>query len=413
MSNIAKDLQPLVVPIDNLTPLDENPRRGDVDAVARSYKQFGQRKPIVARRKSNKNGKPTGMVIAGNHQLLAAKSLGWTEIAVVFVDDDAKTAKAFALADNRTHDLGDYDNVMLASLLEELKLDDNLFAATGYTPTDLKDILTLNAKKAKLAGNTDPDDIPTPDDVPAKAKTGDIYELGNHRLIVGDSTKAETYTALMAGQTAHMCFTDPPYNVDYGNNMKDKMRGKDRRIMNDNLGTGFGQFLTDACTNILAHTTGACYIAMSSSELHTLQSAWLAAGGKWSTFIIWAKNTFTLGRSDYQRQYEPILYGWSAKGTHYWCGDRSQSDVWNYDKPSRSDLHPTMKPVELVVRAIENSSKIDEIVLDPFGGSGTTMIAAEQTGRHARLIELDPRFADVIIARWEGFTGRTATKVTS
>lgn len=409
MNNIAQDLQVLAVPVENLTPLDENPRRGDVEAVAKSYNRFGQRKPIVARRtKATKNGKPTGMVIAGNHQLLAAKSLGWTEIAVVFTDDDAKTAKAFALADNRTHDLGDYDNVMLADILEDLKTDLDLFDATGYSPKSLKEILTDNAKKAKYAGQTDPDEVPEAPETPV-SKTGDIYTLGNHRLIVGDSTKAETYDRLMAGVKADMCFTDPPYNVDYGNNLKDKMRGKDRRIMNDNLGTGFGQFLTDACTNILNHTKGACYIAMSSSELHTLQSAWLAAGGKWSTFIIWAKNTFTLGRSDYQRQYEPILYGWSAKGTHYWCGDRSQSDVWEYDKPSRSDLHPTMKPVDLVERAIHNSSQAGEIVLDPFGGSGTTIIAAERTDRHARVIELDPRFADVIVARWESHTGKKAT----
>jgi DNA modification methylase len=410
MHNVAKDLQSLLVPVDNLTALDKNARRGDVEAVAKSYKTFGQRKPIVARRaKPTKNGKPTGMVIAGNHQLLAAKSLGWTEIAVVFTDDDAKTARAFAIADNRTHDLGDYDNVLLAELLEEVKIDDDLFAATGYTAKDLKALLSDNAKRQKMLGGTDPDEIPETPETP-KSKTGDLYILGDHRLIVGDSTNADTYTRLMDGVKADMCFTDPPYNVDYGNNLKDKMRGKDRRIMNDNLGTGFGQFLTDACTNILANTKGACYIAMSSSELHTLQSAWLAAGGKWSTFIIWAKNTFTLGRSDYQRQYEPILYGWSAKGTHYWCGDRSQADVWYYDKPSRSDLHPTMKPVELVERAIHNSSQIGEIVLDPFGGSGTTLIASERTGRHARLIELDPRFADVIIKRWEDHTGRKATK---
>lgn len=408
---IAKDLEPLAVPIDNITPLDRNPRKGDVNAVANSYKQFGQRKPIVVRRtKGTKNGKPLGVVIAGNHQLLAARQLGWTEIAAVFVDDDDKTAQAFALADNRTHDLGTYDNVMLADILEELRLDEDLFTATGYTAISLKDILTDNAKRAKYAGKTDPDDVPETPETPT-SKTGDIYLCGNHKLIVGDSTKPETYAALLAGEKAQMCFTDPPYNVDYGNNLKDKMRGKDRRIMNDNLGTGFGEFLTDACTNILANTEGACYIAMSSSELHTLQSAWLAAGGKWSTFIIWAKNTFTLGRSDYQRQYEPILYGWSAKGTHYWCGDRSQSDVWEYDKPSRSDLHPTMKPVDLVERAINNSSRAGDIVLDPFGGSGTTMIAAERTGRAARLIELDPRFADVIVKRWEAHTALKAKKL--
>jgi DNA modification methylase len=150
---------------------------------------------------------------------------------------------------------------------------------------------------------------------------------------------------------------------------------------------------------------------MSSSELHTLQKAWIAVGGHWSTFIIWAKNTFTLGRSDYHRQYEPILYGWNKKTGHKWHGDRSQGDVWFVDKPRKSDLHPTMKPVELVEKAIHNSSQIGELVLDPFGGSGTTLIACERTGRHARMIELDPRFADVIIKRWEDHTGLTAEKV--
>jgi DNA modification methylase len=406
--NIAKDLQSLTVPIENLTALDKNARRGDVEAVAKSYQQFGQRKPIVAKRnKSVKGGKPTGMVIAGNHQLLAAKQLGWTEIAVVFTDDDDKTARAFALADNRTHDLGNYDNVLLAELLEELKIDDDLFGASGYTPKDLKTLLSDNAKKDKFAGQTDPDEIPEP---PAKPKTkaGDIYQLGNHRLFVGDSCDPASYEKLLEGGKAKMCFTDPPYNVNY-KSANDNVTKK--QIMNDNLGDDFYAFLHDACENIVNFTEGGCYLAMSSSELHTLQRAWLAVGGHWSTFIIWAKNTFTLGRSDYHRQYEPILYGWNKKTGHKWHGDRSQGDVWFVDKPRKSDLHPTMKPVELVEKAIHNSSEVGELVLDPFGGSGTTLIACERTGRHARMIELDPRFADVIIKRWEDHTGKTAEKV--
>ena len=147
---------------------------------------------------------------------------------------------------------------------------------------------------------------------------------------------------------------------------------------------------------------------MSSSELDVLQSAFRAAGGKWSTFIIWAKNTFTLGRADYQRQYEPILYGWPEGATRHWCGDRDQGDVWNIKKPQKNDLHPTMKPVELVERAIRNSSRPGNVVLDPFSGSGTTLIAAEKSGRIARLIELDPKYVDVIVRRWEDFTGKQA-----
>jgi len=237
-----------------------------------------------------------------------------------------------------------------------------------------------------------------------------LWILGNHRLLCGDSTVLSDVERLMGGQLADMAFTDPPYNVDYGNSAKDKMRGKDRRIMNDDLGEGFFQFLYDACLNLLVVTKGACYVCMSSSELHTLQKAWIKAGGKWSTFIIWSKNTFTLGRADYQRQYEPILYGWKQGSDHFWCGDRDQSDIWNYNKPRVNDLHPTMKPVELVERAIKNSSKSRDIVLDLFGGSGTTLIASEKTGRQARLIELDPKFVDVIIKRWEDYTGQQAVR---
>ena len=170
----------------------------------------------------------------------------------------------------------------------------------------------------------------------------------------------------------------------------------------------FYQFLYDACVNLLMVTKGACYLSMSSSELDTLQRAFKAAGGKWSTFIIWAKNTFTLGRADYQRQYEPILYGWKDGSQHYWCGARDQGDVWFVDKPRVNDLHPTMKPVELVERAITNSSKSRDIVLDLFGGSGTTLIAAERTGRSARLMELDPKYVDVIVQRWQDYTGNKA-----
>lgn len=186
------------------------------------------------------------------------------------------------------------------------------------------------------------------------------------------------------------------------------MRGKNRPILNDALGEEFGALLYDACVNILTLTKGAVYVCMSSSELDRLQKAFREAGGKWSTFVVWAKNTFTLGRSDYQRQYEPILYGWKDGVDHYWCGARDQGDVWFFDKPHKNDLHPTMKPVALVERAIRNSSKSHDIVLDPFGGSGTTLIAAEHAGRRARLIELDPKYVDVIVQRWQRQTDQAA-----
>ena len=235
--------------------------------------------------------------------------------------------------------------------------------------------------------------------------------MGPHRLLCGDATVAESYERLMQGAVADMVFTDPPYNVNYANSAKDKLRGKDRAILNDNLGDGFHDFLLAALRPTIAHCRGAIYVAMSSSELDVLQSAFRAAGGHWSTFIIWAKHTFTLGRSDYQRQYEPILYGWPEGANRHWCGDRDQSDVWHFNKPQKNDLHPTMKPVELVERAIRNSSRPGNVVLDPFGGSGTTLIAAEKSGRIARLIELDPKYVDVIVRRWQDWTGQQATRV--
>jgi DNA modification methylase len=239
---------------------------------------------------------------------------------------------------------------------------------------------------------------------------GEIIRIcGDHRVICGDATMLETYEKLMGDDLADMVFTDPPYNVNYANSAKDKLRGKNRPIKNDNLGDDFNQFLYDSCTNMLMYCKGAMYVCMSSSELHTLYNSFVQAGGKWSTFIIWAKNTFTMGRADYQRQYEPILYGWKNGNDHYWCGARDQGDIWFVNKPVKNDLHPTMKPVELVERALSNSSKTQDIVLDPFGGSGTTMIACERMRRQCRMIELDPKYADVIVRRWQEFTGKKAT----
>jgi DNA modification methylase len=219
----------------------------------------------------------------------------------------------------------------------------------------------------------------------------------------------EAVEKVLAGGLSDMVFCDPPYNVNYGATMKDTLRGTHRPIANDNLGSNFERFLREACVNMLAVTKGALYICMSSSEIHTLQRVFRDAGGHWSTFVVWAKNTFTMGRSDYQRQYEPILYGWREGADHFWCGARDQGDVWFIKKPHVNDLHPTMKPVELVERAMRNSSKTRDTVLDPFGGSGTTLIACEKAGRQARLIELEPKYCDVIIRRWQEFTGQEAT----
>jgi DNA modification methylase len=232
--------------------------------------------------------------------------------------------------------------------------------------------------------------------------------LDEHRLLCGDATVLADVERVLDGRLADMTFTDPPYNVNYASCPKDKLRGKHRPILNDDLGSGFEAFLQDACAHILKLTKGAVYICMSSSELDALRRAFTTAGGRWSTFIIWAKSTFTLGRADYQRQYEPILYGWPQGHDRYWCGARDQGDVWFVDKPVRNDLHPTMKPVALVERAVRNSSKTRDMVLDPFAGSGSTLIACEKAGRQARLIELDPKYCDVIVRRFQEWAGEQA-----
>ena len=311
--------------------------------------------------------------------------------------------KAFRLSVNKLAELAGWDEELLKLELTDLQDADFDLGLMGFSDDELDRL--INGDDG--GGLTDDDAVPETPKEPV-SRPGDLWILGNHRLLCGDSTMLSDVEKLMGNELADMAFTDPPYNVDYGNNAKDKMRGKDRRILNDALGDGFYQFLYDACVNLLMVTKGGCYVAMSSSELHTLQKAWLDAGGKWSTFIIWSKNTFTLGRADYQRQYEPILYGWKQGADHFWCGDRDQSDIWNYNKPRVNDLHPTMKPVELVERALTNSSKTRDIVLDLFGGSGTTLIACEKTGRQARLMELDPKFVDVIVKRWEDYTGQKA-----
>ena len=273
----------------------------------------------------------------------------------------------------------------------------------GFSDEELDGLLLTEAPE----GNTDDDEVPEPEEHPVSLP-GDVWILGDHKLLCGSATETADLEKLMGDELADMVFTDPPYNVDYANPEKDGKARKDRRIKNDNLGSEFHAFLLAAMGNMLTFCKGAMYVCMSSSELDTLQKAFREAGGKWSTFIIWAKNTFTLGRADYQRQYEPILYGWKDGADHFWCGARDQGDVWFYNKPTKNDLHPTMKPVELVERAVRNSSKTRDIVLDLFGGSGSTLIACEKTHRRARLVELDPKYVDVIVHRWEVYAGKEA-----
>jgi DNA modification methylase len=383
-------------------PYARNPRKNDhvVDQMAAAITEFGFRIPIIA--------KSTGEVVDGHLRLKAALRLGLETVPVILADDlTPAQIKAFRILANRSATWADWDEDLLRLELEELKLDDFDLALTGFDADELLEIMA--GEETTSEGNTDEDAAP---EVPGNpvSKPSDVWIMGQHRLLCGDSTDATSYDTLLGNERVAMIFQDPPYNVDYANTAKDKLRGTNRPILNDNLGDGFQDFLLAAFKPALARCNGAVYVAMSSSELDTLQAAFRAAGGKWSTFIIWAKNTFTLGRSDYQRQYEPILYGWPEGATRHWCGDRDQGDVWHFNKPRVNDLHPTMKPVELVERAIRNSSRPGDVVLDPFGGSGTTLIAAEKSGRQARLIELDPKYVDVIVRRWQSYAGAQAVR---
>lgn len=389
-------------PVGKLIPYGRNPRKNDhvIEQMAGAIQEFGFRIPIIA--------KSTGEVVDGHLRLKAALHLGLETVPVVLADDlTPMQIKAFRILANRSATWADWDEDLLRLELEELQLDDFDLALTGFDDDELLEIMA--GEETTSEGNTDEDAAP---EVPVNpvSKPGDVWIMGQHQLLCGDSTDAASYDTLLGNERVAMIFQDPPYNVDYANTAKDKLRGTNRPILNDNLGEGFQDFLLAAFKPALARCNGAVYVAMSSSELDTLQSAFRAAGGKWSTFIIWAKNTFTLGRSDYQRQYEPILYGWPEGATRHWCGDRDQGDVWHFNKPRVNDLHPTMKPVELVERAIRNSSRPGDVVLDPFGGSGTTLIAAEKSGRQARLIELDPKYVDVIVRRWQEYAGAQAVR---
>ncbi len=389
------------VSVSALTAFSGNPRTHSdtqIDQIAASIREFGWTNPILV--------DACGTIIAGHGRLAAATKLGLTEVPVIRLGhlSDAQR-KALVIADNQLALNAGWDEAALTSLIRELDAEKFDLDLLGFVSEELDRYLASFAEDTAAVGEEG--ELPEVPIVPT-SRPGDLWILGNHRLLCGDATIVTDVERLMDGQLADMTVTDPPYNVDYANAAKNKTISKDRRILNDALGDGFYQFLYDTCVNLLMVTKGACYVSMSSSELHTLQKAFTDAGGKWSTFIIWAKNTFTLGRADYQRQYEPILYGWKQGTDHFWCGARDQGDVWFVDKPRVNDLHPTMKPVELIERAIRNSSKSRDIVLDLFGGSGTTLIAAERTGRSARLLELDPKYVDVIVERWQNLTGQAA-----
>ena len=388
-------------PTEKLVPYARNARTHSEEQVAQiaaSIVEFGFTNPILAG--------SDGVIVAGHGRLAAAQKLGLDTVPVVVLDHLTPTQRrALIIADNRIAENAGWDDAMLRIELQSLQEDGFNLDITGFDADALAEIMA--GEETTVDGNTDEDAIPELSET-AISRPGDVWILGNHRLVCGDATQTSSYEQLLAGQRVQMIWSDLPYNVNYANSAKDKLRGKHRPILNDNLGEGFYDFVFDALSLMLPHCDGAVYIAMSSSELDTLQAAFRAAGGKWSTFIIWAKHTFTLGRADYQRQYEPILYGWPEGSSRHWCGDRDQGDVWNIKKPARNDLHPTMKPVELMERSIRNSSRPGDVVLDCFGGSGSTLIAAEKSGRRCFMMELEPKYCDVIVRRWQEFSGGKA-----
>ena len=296
--------------VDRLIPYARNARTHSPEQVAQiaaSIAEFGWTNPILVGADC--------VVIAGHARLLAARKLGISDVPVIVLDHLSESQRrALVIADNRLALNAGWDEEMLRVELEALREDEFNLDLLGFGVDEMDALLA--EPEAEVAGNTDDDEVP---ETPETAVTvpGDVWLLGDHRLLCGDATQIDAVEEVLAGGLADMVFTDPPYNVNYGATMKDKLRGKKRKIANDNLGDGFEQFLRDACTNILTVTKGAVYICMSSSELHTLQNAFRDAGGHWSTFVIWAKNTFTMGRSDYQRQYEPILYGWKEGSDHF------------------------------------------------------------------------------------------------
>jgi DNA modification methylase len=390
------DLAVATIPVAALVPYAENARTHSEDQLAQiaaSIAEFGFVNPVLV--------DAAGVLVAGHGRVMAAKRLGMAAVPAIRLAHLTKAqARALRLADNQIALNSGWDEALLATEIARIRgeavVDLDLL---GFSGMELDRLLA-----AADAGLADDADEAPPLPVTPVTRTGDLWRCGDHRLLCGDATKLDdVQRALGADRLADMALTDPPYNVAYQGGTAARMT-----IANDALGRGFLDFLRPALANLLSVTKGACYVCMSSSEWPTLHRAWQEAGGKWSSTIIWAKNTFALGRADYHQQFEAMLYGWKAGAQHYWCGARDQGNVWHFDKPARNDLHPTMKPVALVERAIRNSSKLRDTVLDCFGGSGTTMIAAERTGRRAVLLEIDPAYADVIVRRWQETTGEAA-----
>ena len=378
--------------INSIKPYENNPRDNEaaVAFVANSIREFGWKQPIVIDR--------DGVIIAGHTRYKAAQTLGMKTAPCVIADDLTEDqVKAYRLADNKVGEIATWD---FEALEEELDAIEDI---------DMSDFGFFSEKEEEQI--VEDDFEPEPPEEP-KAKRGEVYQLGDHRLMCGDSTSPEDVAKLMGGKQADFVFTDPPWNVNYG---QENERWKQRSILNDSMTTDdFKAFMNNAFKRMSeASKPGAMvYVVMSAQEWGNLMLTLKDNGFHWSSTIIWNKDQLVLSRKDYHTKYEPIWYGWKeGEGRLCPLKDRKQSDVWDFDRPKRSDEHPTMKPVALVARAITNSSAKGNLVLDLFGGSGTTLIAAEETGRACRMMELDPKYVDVIINRWEQATGKKAVRI--
>ncbi|MBB6193201.1 site-specific DNA-methyltransferase (adenine-specific) [Sphingobium wenxiniae] len=380
-----------------LVPYARNARTHSEEQVAQiaaSIREWGWTVPVLV--------DEDGGLIAGHGRVLAARKLGLTEIPVMVAAGWTEARKrAYVLADNKLALNAGWDAELLRVELTDLQAFDFDLGLTGFSDDELAALTAV-----KTEGQTDPDEAPNPPEIPVSCP-GDVWLLGKHRLMCGDSTSVDDMEKLTAGQMVDMWLTDPPYNVAYEGGTKDKLT-----IQNDNMADDeFRQFLRDAyVTASTVMKPGAVfYIWHADSEGYNFRGAAIDAGWKIRQCLIWEKSSLALGRQDYHWQHEPCLYGWKDGAGHLWASDRKQTTILKFDKPSRNGEHPTMKPVALFEYQMLNNTKGGDIVLDSFGGSGTTLIAAEMNGRIARLMELDPRYCDVIIKRWQDFTGQAAT----
>jgi DNA modification methylase len=398
-----------LVAIDLLRPDPANPRRiseEELDALERSIRGFGFVQPVLARREDS-------TVIGGHQRLVAARRLGLPTVPVTFLDLSIEQARLLNLALNKIS--GSWDDQLLARLLADLQTSPDVdLSLSGFGEDELRDLLRSleTREKKERVEDFDLDSALEEATRSPRSKPGDLWALGEHRLLCGDATNPEDIERLLGGARPSMAFTDPPYNVSLGDHGGQQRGSRRRRIANDSMDPiAWETFVRAWGRNLIASVDGALYVCMSSKEMPLVSRVLAEEGGHWSDTLIWRKDRFVLGRADYQRAYEPIWFGWREGVSHHWCGDRDQDDVWEINRPSDAPLHPTMKPLALMERAIANSSKPGDLVLDLFAGSGSTLIACERTGRRCAALELDPRYVDVVLARWERFSGEKAERI--